>query len=365
MSLILALVFAAQAQDFGYVAIMAQAREALIAKDYKTARTLLTAADAAAPTSSSPLAEADLARLPFYRGLVEWRSGDKDKAALDWWRRVLVLSPQFEPDPELLPEADAQDVLYALRGEVRSYAQSPTGLPEEAEDLLVFIDGKRLGSEEMLTVGRHLVQVRCGESGFEGAWYEYGQPPVDFLALCNGGTLVSTAMANDPKAVAKAAAAKAAADRKAAADKAAADKVAAEKAVADKAAADKAVADKAAADKVAAAVKSSTTVTPKGTVDVPALVCLAAGGGLLAAGAVVNFTVVEPAYAAIEGANAAPGTMAPDVASAWEGRFTVGSQGTIGLIGGGLALLGTGVVLQILDTPVTVMPNGIAISGSW
>jgi hypothetical protein len=456
MSLILALVFAAQAQDFGYVAIMAQAREALIAKDYKTARTLLTAADAAAPTSSSPLAEADLARLPFYRGLVEWRSGDKDKAALDWWRRVLVLSPQFEPDPELLPEADAQDVLYALRGEVRSYAQSPTGLPEEAEDLLVFIDGKRLGSEEMLTVGRHLVQVRCGESGFEGAWYEYGQPPVDFLALCNGGTLVSTAMANDPKAVAKAAAAKAAADRKAAADKAAADKaaaaqakiaekeaakaavvakaaadkaaaekaaadkaaaekaaadkvaadkavadkaaadkVAADKAVADKAAADKvaadktvpdktvpdkavadkvaadkvaadkAVADKAAADKVAAAVKSSTTVTPKGTVDVPALVCLAAGGGLLAAGAVVNFTVVEPAYAAIEGANAAPGTMAPDVASAWEGRFTVGSQGTIGLIGGGLALLGTGVVLQILDTPVTVMPNGIAISGSW
>ena len=468
MSVILALVMAAHAQDFGYVAIMAQAREALLAKDYKTARTLLTAADAAAPTSSSPLGEADIARLPFYRGLVEWRAGDRDKAALDWWRKVLVLSPQFEPDPTLLPEADAQDVLYALRGEVRNYTQSASGIPEDNDEAVIFIDGKRLGAEDMLTAGRHLVQVRCGEAGFEGAWYEFGAAPTDYLALCNGGSLSSAvATAVDPKAAAKAAAAKAAEERKAAAEKAAADKAAAvrakaeekaaqeaekkalaakavadkeaaakaaaekaaadktgaEKAVADKAAADKAAAekaaaakaavdkaaaektgtagaadkaaaDKAAADKAAAAkaatdkavadkattdkaaadkavadktvaVKSTAKVQAKGTVDVPALVCMAAGGGMLAAGAVVNFTVVEPAYAAIEGANASPGTMAPDVASAWEGRFTVGSQGTIGLIGGGIALLGAGVVLQVLDTPVMLMPNGIAISGSW
>ena len=473
MSVILALVMAAHAQDFGYVAIMAQAREALLAKDYKTARTLLTAADAAAPTSSSPLGEADIARLPFYRGLVEWRAGDRDKAALDWWRKVLVLSPQFEPDPTLLPEADAQDVLYALRGEVRNYTQSASGIPEDNDEAVIFIDGKRLGAEDMLTAGRHLVQVRCGEAGFEGAWYEFGAAPTDYLALCNGGSLSSAvATAVDPKAAAKAAAAKAAEERKAAAEKAAADKAAAvrakaeekaaqeaekkalaakavadkeaaakaaaekaaadktgaEKAVADKAAADKAAADKAAAEKAAAAkaavdkaaaektgtagaadkaaadkaaadkaaaakaatdkavadkattdkaaadkavadktvaVKSTAKVQAKGTVDVPALVCMAAGGGMLAAGAVVNFTVVEPAYAAIEGANASPGTMAPDVASAWEGRFTVGSQGTIGLIGGGIALLGAGVVLQVLDTPVMLMPNGIAISGSW
>ena len=480
MSLILALVVAAHAQDFGYVAIMAQARQALIAKDYKTAKTLLTAAEAAAPTSSSPLAQSDIAQLPFYRGLVEWRSGDRDKAALDWWRRVLVVSPQFEPDIELLPEADAQDVLYALRGEVRNYQQSPTGLPDEAEDVLVFIDGKRLAPEDMLTFGRHLVQVRCTDGNFEGAWYEYGKPPADYLTVCNGGSLASSgATAADARASAKVAAAKAAADRKATADKAtaeksakeaekkaaaervladkaaaeksakeaekvladkaaaekvladkaaaekatagkaaadkvtadkaAADKAAAEKATAGKAAADKVTADKAAADKVtadkaaadkataekaaadkaaadkataekaaadkaaadkatadkAAAAKSTARVDPKKKLDVPAVLCMAAGGGMLAAGGVLNFAVVEPAYAAITEANEVPGSMSPESAAAWEGRFSVGSQGTIGLLGAGVAFLGAGVVLQVLDSPVVLMPNGVAISGSW
>ena len=455
MSLILALVVAAHAQDFGYVAIMAQARQALIAKDYKTAKTLLTAAEAAAPTSSSPLAQSDIAQLPFYRGLVEWRSGDRDKAALDWWRRVLVVSPQFEPDIELLPEADAQDVLYALRGEVRNYQQSPTGLPDEAEDVLVFIDGKRLAPEDMLTFGRHLVQVRCTDGNFEGAWYEYGKPPADYLTVCNGGSLASSgATAADARASAKVAAAKAAADRKATADKAtaeksakeaekkaaaervladkaaaeksakeaekvladkaaaekvladkaaaekatagkaaadkvtadkaaadkvtadkaAADKATAEKAAADKAAADKATAEKAAADKAAAdkatadkaaAAKSTARVDPKKKLDVPAVLCMAAGGGMLAAGGVLNFAVVEPAYAAITEANEVPGSMSPESAAAWEGRFSVGSQGTIGLLGAGVAFLGAGVVLQVLDSPVVLMPNGVAISGSW
>ena len=403
MSLILLLVAGGWAQDFGYVAIVQQAREALLAKDYKTAKTLLTAAEAAAPTSSSPLAEADLAKLHFFRGLVEWRSGDKDKAALDHWRRVLIISPQFEPDPALLPEVDAQDVMYALRGEVRNYDQFPTGLPEDSGDALIFIDGKRMAAEDMLIKGRHLVQIRCEGGEFAGSWYDYGAPPVDYLVLCSGGqlggkpdpkaekarieaekrkTLADAKVAEKAKADAekkaladqalaakstdKAATDKAAAD-KATADKAAADKAAADKALAakstDKAAADKAAADKAAADKALAA--STAKVTRPSGPDLPAIILMSAGGGLLLGGAAMNFTVVEPAYAAISEANASPGSMSRDSATAWEGRFDIGRYSTMAMVGGGVALLGAGVVLQVIDAPVMILPNGVVVSGRW
>ncbi|MSQ00283.1 MAG: hypothetical protein EXR71_00135 [Myxococcales bacterium] len=415
----------AWAQDFGYVAIVQQAREAILAKDFKTAKTLLTAAEAAAPTSSSPLAEADLAKLHFFRGLVEWRSGDKERAALDHWRRVLTISPQFEPDPALLPETEAQDVLYALRGEVRNYDQFPTGLPEDSGDALIFIDGKRMAAEDMLIKGRHLVQVGCADGEFAGSWYDYGAPPADYLVLCTGGELgkkpdpkadkarleaekrkaladaklaerakadaekrllADTKLADRAKADAdkKAAADKAAADKalalrsadKAAADKAAADKAlaltsadkalaltSADKAAADKAAADKVAADKAAADKALAA--SSAKVTRPSGPDLPALLLMSAGGGLLVGGAAMNFTVVEPAYTAITEANAAPGSLSRGDATAWEGRFDIGRYSTIAMVGGGVALLGAGVVLQIIDAPVLVLPNGIVVSGRW
>ena len=149
MSIVLALVAVASAQDFGYVAILQQARSAIVSGDYKTAKTLLTAAEAAAPTSTSPLAEQDIANLNFYRGVIEWKSGDKDNAALNWWRKVLVVAPQFEPDKELLPDIDGQDVLYALRSEVRNYDQFTTNVPDDTGSALIFIDGKRLaGSGE-------------------------------------------------------------------------------------------------------------------------------------------------------------------------------------------------------------------------
>ena len=427
MSLILLLFAAGWAQDFGYVAIVQQAREAILAKDYKTAKTLLTAAEAAAPTSSSPLAEADLAKLHFFRGLVEWRSGDKDKAALDHWRRVLTISPQFEPDPALLPEIDAQDVLYALRGEVRNYDQFPTGLPDDAGDALIFIDGKRMAPEDMLIKGRHLVQIRCEGGEFAGSWYDYGPPPVDYLILCSGGVLggkldpkadkarieaekrkaladaklaekakadadkkaladakiaekakadedkkaaadkALAAKSTDKAAAEKLAAEKLAADAALAAksgDKASADKLAADKVAAEKAAADKALAaDKAAADKALAA--STAKVTRPSGPNVPALVLMSAGGGLLIGGAAMNFTVVEPAYAAISEANAAPGSMSRDAATAWEGRFDIGRYSTMAMVGGGVALLGAGVVLQVIDAPVMILPNGIVVSGRW
>ena len=92
---------------------------------------------------------------------------------------------------------------------------------------------------------------------------------------------------------------------------------------------------------------------------------MSAGGGLIAGGLAMNYTVVEPAYAAITEANEHPGTMSSDSATAWEGRFDVGRYSTIAMVGGGAALLASGVVLQVIDAPVMLLPNGIVVSGHW
>ncbi|MBM4393043.1 MAG: hypothetical protein FJ090_18100, partial [Deltaproteobacteria bacterium] len=174
--------------------------------------------------------------------------------------------------------------------------------------------------------------------------------------------------AADKAAADKAAADKAAAD-KAAADKAAADKAAADKAAADKAAADKAAADKAAADKAAAdkaAADKATVDKDKGGVDIPAVVMMVGGGGLLAGAAGMNFVFVEPAYAAMFDANENPGTMSQSTADAWRTRYDFGRYGTLALAGVGLTLLGAGVVVQLVDdSSVVILPSGVAVTGRW
>ncbi len=565
MSLIALLVLRAQAQDFGYIAILQQSRAAIVGKDYKTAKTLLTAAEAAAPSSTSPLAEQDIATLWFYRGLIEWRAGDKDSAALNYWRQALVLAPRFAPDTELLPEMDGQDVLYALASEVANYPQAVVNLPEDPGDSLIFIDGRRLEPFDSIPNGRHLVQVRCADGNVVGSWHTYGSPPSDYLTLCSGGqfavgkggpkppkvdkkaqksaadkalaekaaadkaekaaadkaladaaaadkaakvaadkTLADAAAAdkaakaaaekaiadkaladkaaadkvNADKALAdkatadlatkaaadkaatekaaaeqaaklaadkaaadkaladkasgdkatadkaaKAAAEKVAADKlagdkaaadKALADKTTADKAAANKAIADKAAADKALADrsagekaaavkaaadKAAADKAAAeratgdkatADKANKAAAEKAAADraaadkatkiakkenddkgkapsIPGVALMAGGGALLAAGGAVNFLVVNPAYDLITAANKQPGSLDADGAGTVEGQFTTGKYATLGLVGAGVAALGVGVVVTLIDDDATlfIAPNGVGLTGRW
>lgn len=221
---LLLLAHPATAQDFGYIAILEQTKAAMKAKDFKTAKTLVAAAHAAAASTTSPLAEADVARLYFYKGLVEWRGGDKDVAALNYWRQLMVISPQYEIDKELLPETDGQDVIYALGSETRNYDQVASGIPEDTGGAMILIDGKRLAPEDNLTVGRHLIQVRCPDANFVSGWYTYGQPPPDYLVVCSGGSWPVADVKGkkppkvDKKALAAAAKAQAEAEKKAQAD---------------------------------------------------------------------------------------------------------------------------------------------------
>ncbi len=597
MSLAAALLLLAASPAFaqegtGFVALLDQAKAAIASGDYKAARTLLAQAEAAAPGSEALIQEKDLARLPFYKGAVEWRNGDKDTAALNHFREAITLSADFQPEADVLPESDAQDVYYALIGEVQGRESITLGLPEDPGDSLIFVDGRRMEAFDAVIVGTHFIQLRCGEGNVVGSWYTFGAPPPDYLTLCSGGAYPvvkggkpakptkgpskadlakaekeaakkvaadaaiaataakelaakeaadkaaadkasadraaaadatakaaadatakaaadkasadkasadatakaaadkasadATAKAAADKAsadaTAKAAADKAAADKasadatakaaadkasadatakaaadataKADAEKAAADKVAAEKAAkaadatakaaadkasadatakaaadqaaadkasadatakaaADKAAAektakaadatakadaDKAAADKAAADKVAkaeadamakaaadkaaadkaasdkaakadATAKAVTEKKPKATADkgggAVGWAMIAGGGAMMAGGGIVNFLVVNPAWADAQAANDNPASVTRSDADAILGRFNGGRYATIGLLAAGAATAGVGVFLGPLESHVYFTPTGVGLSGRW
>jgi len=443
----------------GYVGLLDQAKAAIAAGDYKAARALLTQAEAAAPGSEALIQEKDLARLPFYKGAVEWRNGDKDTAALNYFRDAITLSAAFQPEADVLPESDAQDVYYALIGEVQGRESITLGLPEDPGDALIFVDGRRMEAFDAVLVGTHFIQLRCGEGNVVGSWYTFGAPPPDYLTLCAGGTYPVAKGGKAPRpakgpskadlakaekeaakkaaadaalaeraakelaakeAADRAAAEKAAADKlaaeatakadadkagavkaaadataKADADKAAAAKVAADKAAAeatakaaaektakadaDKAAADKAAAektakagaDKAAADKAAAekTAKATAEKKPKASADkgggAVGWAMIAGGGAMMAGGGVVNFLVVNPAWADAQAANDNPASVTRSDADAIVSRFNGGRYATIGLLAAGVATAGVGVFLGPLESHVYFTPTGLGLSGRW
>jgi hypothetical protein len=263
LSVALALPGAARAQDDGptFQGLVDNARTAILASDWKKATALLTQAEELAPKNPSLILEKDLGRLYFYRGLVEYRAGDKDSAALEWWRKAIVLSPKFEPEADVLPEQEGQDVFYALTGEVNGRQGVTLDLPDDPGDAVIFVDGRKMESTDGVVIGTHFVQLRCGEGNVVGSWYTFGTPPPDYLVLCSGGSYPTPKGAKPTKPAkpkkdvvskeAKKAAEKAEADR-AAIEAAAAAAVAHQRELADQHdQAAQEVADKEAADKAA------------------------------------------------------------------------------------------------------------------
>jgi hypothetical protein len=417
LSLLCLLLPSARAQEPASVSeTLDSARAALVAKDWPKARTLLDAAEKLAPGSTTPVQARDLARVFFYRGVAAWYTGDRDKGALEQWRKARVVFYDYEPEAEVLPETDAQDVYYALGSEVQQKSQVVLNLPEDAGDAVFFVSGKRPEAQDSVYVGTHFLQVRCDDGELRGAWYTFGDPPPDWLAPCKGGSWPTAPV--DPKEAARqkkeaekrakeeakaaekrakdearaAAAAKAEAARSEAAAKAEAarsEAVAKAEAAKDDAKADDARAPKnpkgdvpkpesKAAPKPKAdapeAVATTTDEAPE-TIEVPlsdlrrkrmlGAGIAAAGTAMLAGGAAMNWLVVEPARAEAEKANANPGSLSREDALALLARYDNGRFTTMGLLAAGVVTVGTGIAVLPNGTRVVATPTGLSLTGHW
>jgi hypothetical protein len=401
MPLTLALVFAllrpAWAQDAPTVPdTLDQARAALEAKDWAKARALIDAAEKLAPESPGPVLHSELARIFFYRGVIAWYGGDRDKGALEAWRKARVVSFAYEPDASVLKEEEAQDVFYALGAEVQQQAQVVLNLPEDSGDATIFVSGQRREPQDSVFAGPQFLQVRCEDGVMHGAWVNLREAPADWLAPCKGGT-----WAVEPKDPKQAAREKKDAEKRAAAEakaRAEAEKRAAAEARAQAAAtaeaAAKAEADAKAQASAKAEPKPTAKVEPKPTakVDDPAPAAapeasveqvqtlppevlrrrrtaavgvIATGGAMLAGGAAMNWLVVGPARTEADAANATPGSISREDALDLLARYDNGRFSTIGLLTAGVVTMGTGVAMLPKSTRVVVTPTMLGLSGSW
>lgn len=367
LALLAALAGSAAASDSPYGILLDEARAAIAKKDYPAARTALDRAEAVAPANDELIPNEDLARLEFYRGVVEWRAGDKDVAALEAWRRALVLSPTYLPDPAVLPETEGQDAFYALASEVKGYEQLPVGAPAYAGDALIFVDGVRADPNAFLIEGDHFIQIRCADGSVVGSWYSFGPPPPDWLVICNGGsfpvrgkTTRTRPTKKDPEAPPEVEAPPEKAPREPVAK---APKEPAAKEPREPAAREPREPEAPVAEAPVAPDPPTPDREPGRGKRVLAWSLAGTGGLLLAGGGAANWMLVEPAWK--EGQGAAPNSLTEAEATSLEGELKSAQRLTQVLLGGGVVLLGGGVVVGTVDAHVGVAPGRLLVSGRF
>lgn len=306
---------AAQAQEADVASLIVSARAAIKAKDWPAALAALAAAEAAAPKNPALISNPDIARIYFFRGVIEARKAGSLDPAMDWWRRALVIAPDYQPDSDVLPDSESQDVFYALAEETKGRNQVALNLPEDPGDALIFIDGKPREVGDSLFEGRHFVQIRCDTGDLVGAWHTLGTPPPDWLVLCSGGSYPSEEPSGKPP-------------------------------------------------KPTRPPKERPPREDKGG-NLGGVALMAGGAALLAGGLGTNFLLVNPAYDDIAAANANPGSVTEAEAQALESQFNTGRFLTIGLVALGAATASSGVVVTVVDWQIRPTLGGVLLSTTW
>ncbi len=158
------------------------ARAAVAAQD-PGALAQIEAADAAAISSARVVLAWQAASLDFYRGVLHWQDQETD-AAMDAWRRALIIDPTFAPDSQLLSDGDALDLIEALRSETQQKEMRAPGVDDETLDVRVYVSGQLMHSYDLLFAGRQLVQVLCPDGSLRGWWHVYGDAP-NYAGACS------------------------------------------------------------------------------------------------------------------------------------------------------------------------------------
>ena len=357
-----------------------------------------------------------LARISYYRGVVEQLQGDKKGKAIDYWRAALVLDDQTPWEPEVLKADDPETLFEALRSEVRSRDKVDLGVPEAVGAAKLYVDGGKVASGDRALTGQHLAQITCPDGKTYGVWTDFAKP-LKWFALCPGGVDTTVVVANqaqddfgefgpsfgapsddsgdmldvpfggpEPQATApstpaptqatpaekpaeKPAEAVATKPVEAAPAEKPKDEKPAEKPKDEKPA--EAVAEKPKDEKPVEKPKKEKPEAVAGNTAPSAhsgpgagVFLLAGGGALLAGGAVTNFVLVNPLWADIQTARDDASSISRDDADALTARFNTMRIVTLGLLGGGVALTGVGV---LLDSPVlpTIGPGQIGVTGRF
>ena len=143
------------------------ARRALAVHDDTHANEALRAARAALAAAPLLVPGPEVARLHYLTGVAAWTAGLQSQAMTAW--RQLWRLGVWAPEDDGLLDDEGMSVLRALQAEGGA-DEVPLSLSGDVDGALVLVDGQRLGDPPRLTVGDHLVQVRCPDGAVESTW---------------------------------------------------------------------------------------------------------------------------------------------------------------------------------------------------
>lgn len=322
-------------------------RAAVAEGDKKQAKKLLMGADVLVADSNEILSASQIALLFYLRG-VEASLRRRQDAAMDAWRQTLLIDNLYEWDSALVADRDQHRLFEALRKEVGSRDEVSPGAPEKSGLAKLYVDGERIGSETRLLAGVHLAQVSCPETGVHGVWTDF-EEPVAWLAMCPEGIDTTVVAADAP----------------------ADDEFGGMGPVFGVAEEDPdpVPVEVTPEPEEAVATKPSKPAREKQGLKwnevPPGLYMMAGGGVLFVTGTVVNFAMVNPSYRRIESARTSAGGISQAQAAQVSRQFNVQRGVTLGLMGGGLVLAGTGVFFMEAPIVPILSPFGMGLSGSW
>jgi len=361
-----------------------------------------------APDEEEIVKPADLARLYQYAGLAAFKKGDTDDDSVAYFRQALMIDSELSWKEEVFNHDDAWTLFEALRREISGKKQVSSGVPEFTGQAKIYVNGESKSHGSEVYEGKHLVQITCPGGQVYGRWHKFGKAP-KYRAMCPDGFGSVAALADSGESAAETdalllfdefgnpisaeeAAAPAAAEPAGAeafdmfgnpigADAEPAAAPATEEAPAVAAPAEAAPVEEADSDAVADATEAPATeeqVTEEATPAVDAVASSGSGAGFdlslsstgmmvsgggaacLFVGAVMNFAVVNPHYAAVAYYRDNPREISREDADALTARFRSFASLTAGLVGLGLA--GTVGGFFVDDTNLGLSPNGVWLS---
>ena len=369
---------------------LTEVRALISAGEHKDALKSLKGIEKSLDDAGVVLGARSLARVWFYKGAAEFGTGNKKGRAEDAWRQTLTVQNDFPWDIDLMGESDLISLFEALRGEVEGRGYVDTGVPEKVGLAKLYVDGIQHGAEETVIRGVHLAQIECpDDQGTFGLLTDFSRP-LDWFALCPGGvdTTVEVAEAEVDEW------AEFGPSFGTPAITTTADDTPTEEPVAE-VVPDTPEEPDTPAEPVADAPEEPTEepvaeVTPDAPEEPAAepdpaeepitsepaatgsswdglgmgTYILASGGALVASGLVVNFAVVNPAYSAIEDANADPYSISRSEATELTSRFNAARYLTIGLTAGGVVLMGSSFLIDAPLQPVVGLGH-LGLSGQF
>ncbi len=161
------------------------AREAFEAGQFFSTMKYAKRAEKVADEADQVLSSTVQARIWYYQGVAQWSLHQQDEA-MDSWRQALLVDMEFAWETASMADTDAEAVFESLRREVRSRDTVDLGVPASTGATKIYVAGRAVSAGQRITEGRYLLQALCSDGVIYSRWWKFGKPP-RYENLCPNG----------------------------------------------------------------------------------------------------------------------------------------------------------------------------------